>query len=118
MSDLTKDALTVSLANPGTDYLAPVDEINKASKETMFFYTNTRGAPRTEGKSNCKNGHVLIQFDMFSQEPITLTKTVALPAYLLNLILAQQILSMNLVKEIYNIRLLILMQKLKSRNKK
>jgi len=54
MSGLTKDVLTASLANPGTDYLAPVDEINKAPKETMFFYTDTKDAARTEGKSNCK----------------------------------------------------------------
>lgn len=40
MSDLTEDALNVSLVNPGTDYLALVDEINKAPKDATFPTAN------------------------------------------------------------------------------
>ena len=140
MSDLTEDTLNVSLANPGTDYLAPVDEINKApkdaifpmanypyhkkmgklyrTKEAMVFYTDTKNAPRIEGKSDSKKRarinairHVLDGADYTNKD----SSFARAPD---ELIFAQQILSMNLVKEIYYIRLLILMQKLKSRNKK
>lgn len=40
MSDLTEEALNVLLAHPGTDYLAPVDEINTAPKDAIFPTTN------------------------------------------------------------------------------
>ncbi|MCW9030742.1 MAG: polyphosphate kinase 2, partial [Gammaproteobacteria bacterium] len=46
MSDQTddklkaEDALNVSLAHPGTDYLAPVDEINNAPKDAIFPTAN------------------------------------------------------------------------------
>ena len=40
MSDSTEEALNVLLANPETDYLAPVDEINKAPKDAIFSTAN------------------------------------------------------------------------------
>jgi len=40
MTDTTEDALNVSLAHPGTNYLAPTDEISKMPKNAIFPTAN------------------------------------------------------------------------------
>lgn len=40
MTDKTEDALNVSLAHPGTNYLAEIDEINKMPKNAIFPTAN------------------------------------------------------------------------------
>ena len=40
MTDKTEDALNVSLAHPGANYLAPVDEINSMAKNAIFPTAN------------------------------------------------------------------------------
>jgi len=40
MSENTEDALNVSLAHPGTSYLAPIDEINAMPKDAIFPTAN------------------------------------------------------------------------------
>jgi len=40
MSENTEDALNVSLAHVGTNYLAPIDEINGMPKDAIFPTAN------------------------------------------------------------------------------